>query len=869
MKSFGNIAKDSQVRAVASGTLSSGKPVVVNSDGTVSVVGIGVASVGSAVTFENATTAEMSATYDTANDKIVIAYRDSANSNYGTAIVGTVSGTSISFGSPVVFNSGSISANDIAFDSNKNKVVIVFVDNQDAAGESIVGTVSGTSISFGSEVQFASFSISSPSISFDSTSNKMVVAWYDSGNSPAYGKARVGNVTGETGTISYGTAATFNSGGTADISTSYDSSSDKTIIAFRDSGNSNQGTAIVGTVSGTSISFGSANTFETGTTQYTRAVYDSGNNKTNIFYMDGGDSDKGKAVIGTMSGTSISFTTPEVFYDAAINALTAVYDSNANTNVIGIRGNSAYGYAIPITSDGSSFTVGSSTTITTNAYGTLAASAFDPDEKKVVFAYQDGDDGDKGKAQVYNAAATTLTSENYIGMSSGVVNYDEATQAVGTSVIMNAGSTTGFAAAFDSNEGKVVVAYADNSGGGIKGKAAVGTVDAANNSISFGSEVTFQNSEITGDQMDCVFDSSNNKIVIFYQDTNNPSTNDRTGTAIVGTVSGTSISFGTKVAFESGHTDYISATFDSTNNRVVVFYRDEDNSRYGTAAVGTVSGTSISFGTPVVWNSANTAFISCSFDSNAGKILVVYKDVGNSNYGTSVVATVDPSDNSISFGSEVNFLTANGGHYETIFDSSANKHVVLYDNPNDSNHGYARVGTISGTSVSFGTEAEFENGAAEYMRGVFDSNAGKILILYKDGSNSNRPTIVIGTVSGTDVSFGTPVVVMDVEGITILPGLAFDSTNNKVVGSYIDTTGSDNGMAQVFQVAYDNTTRAQIANSGKAVIDSTNAISRNQNGLTAGQTYFVQTDGTLGLTAATPSVTAGTAISATELIVKG
>jgi hypothetical protein len=38
---------------------------------------------------------------------------------------------------------------------------------------------------------------------------------------------------------------------------------------------------------------------------------------------------------------------------------------------------------------------------------------------------------------------------------------------------------------------------------------------------------------------------------------------------------------------------------------------------------------------------------------------------------------------------------------------------------------------------------------------------------------------------------------------------------------------------------------------------------------TAGQQYFVQTDGTLGLTAADPSVIAGTAISATEIIVKG
>ena len=45
-------------------------------------------------------------------------------------------------------------------------------------------------------------------------------------------------------------------------------------------------------------------------------------------------------------------------------------------------------------------------------------------------------------------------------------------------------------------------------------------------------------------------------------------------------------------------------------------------------------------------------------------------------------------------------------------------------------------------------------------------------------------------------------------------------------------------------------------------------VSDNQISLTAGQQYFVQTGGTIGTTAATPSVLAGTAISATELVVK-
>ena len=396
------------------------------------------------------------------------------------------------------------------------------------------------------------------------------------------------------------------------------------------------------------------------------------------------------------------------------------------------------------------------------------------------------------------------------------------TQALGTDVTFNTGATQGFAAAFDSNTGKVVIAYTDGTDG-QRGKARVGTVDPANNSISLGSAVTWQDSEVTGDQMSCVFDSNANKVVIFYTDTNNPSTDDRTGTAIVGTVSGTSISFGTKAAFESGNTQFITATFDSTNNKAVVFYRDADNSNYGTAAVGTVSGTSISFGSPVVFNSANTPFLGCSFDSNAGKILVVYKDVGNSNYGNSIVGTV--SGTSISFGSEVTFLSANGGHYATIFDSSANKHVVLYDNPSDNNYGYARVGTISGTSVSYGTAAKFETGQAEYMQGVFDSNAGKVAIIFKDGSNSNRPTFVSGTVSGTDISFDTPVVMKDVEGLYQRPGIAYDSTNKRVVPVYLDATGSDLGVTQVIRVGYSAATGGTIADGSAVIVNANGTVS--------------------------------------------
>ena len=42
-------------------------------------------------------------------------------------------------------------------------------------------------------------------------------------------------------------------------------------------------------------------------------TFDSSNNKVVIAYVDGGDSSKGKAIVGTVSNTSISFGTAAVF----------------------------------------------------------------------------------------------------------------------------------------------------------------------------------------------------------------------------------------------------------------------------------------------------------------------------------------------------------------------------------------------------------------------------------------------------------------------------------------------------------------------------------------------------------------------------
>ena len=145
---------------------------------------------------------------------------------------------------------------------------------------------------------------------------------------------------------------------------------------------------------------------------------------------------------------------------------------------------------------------------------------------------------------------------------------------------------------------------------------------------------------------------------------------------------------------------------------------------------------------------------------------------------------------------------------------------------------------------------------------------------YQDNGNSGYGTAVFGTVSGTSISFGTPIVFES--GAATYISVAYDSSANRSVITYRDEGNSSYGTAVVFGAASTNlTSENYIGITDQAYTDGQDAtvavvgcIDRNQTSLTAGQQYFIQNDGTLSTTEGSPSVLAGTAISATELVVK-
>ena len=403
---------------VASGAIETGDVVTLNSDGTVSAVSPSgsASSLGSETVFSNATTTDISATFDSNSNKIVVVYRVSGTS---TAVVGTVSGTTISFGSSVVFDSNSLSYSSIVFDSSANKIVVAYRDTNNNYGTAIVGTVSGTSISFGTKVVFESATTADISATYDVNSNKVVIAYTDLANS-YYGTAIVGTVSGTS--ISFGSPTVFNAGQTLRCEASYDSYSNKVIIAYRDNGNSSYGTAIIGTVSGTSISFGSEVVFESSLISSISSTFDSKNNKVVICYNA---SSLGKAIVGEVSGTSISFGSANTFRSASAEEISVTFDSSSNKVVISYDYNYD-GFIVSGIVSGTSITFDTVETYTLGR-SQETSTTFDSNSNRVVTFFKAQNNSDYGTSVVYRPSSSNASS--YIGVAAEDIS-DTATGAV-------------------------------------------------------------------------------------------------------------------------------------------------------------------------------------------------------------------------------------------------------------------------------------------------------------------------------------------------------------------------------------------------------------------------------------------------------
>jgi len=842
MRIIGNAGKAREVQAVASGVLPSGQPVVVNADGTVSVVGIIEASdsVGSPTSFGTGavTYYEGNAAFDPSTGKILFAYGNPSNSQYGTAVIGTITGTAISWGSPIVFASEGVDYVVTTYDPDSEKVIIVWRgEGTPYFGRAVVATISGTSASFGSTANFGTWLIGDTTVTYDTSSNKAVIGYRDQNNSD-YGTAVIGTVSGTS--ISFGTPVVFESGAyTSYIRASYDTAANKTLFVYSSSGNK----AVVGTVSGTSISFGSKLT--SGLEGAENLIYDESASKHVLV--------NASSQVLTVSGTSVSAGTAVEIREGGEsgNKFGGVYDPTTGKIVFAYVNGSKVGKTVNATVSGTTLTFGSYLQFDTAVGSVNPSLAADTVNDKVLIIYRDENDSDKQAGVVKTIAGTlspNLTSENYIGMSGGVVKTLSQSEAIGTESTFETGAVYESCSGYHVAEKKTLLMFRDASDSNkIKGRL----VTTTGTTLSYGSivELTGQ----VGGPGSVVYDSVNEKLVVIFRGNTNYTY------AVVATISGSSLTFGTPVVFNSATSYVYEGVYDSTSGKIVVLYSAASVSYL---KVGTVSGTSISFGSATSLGSGSGMYSGkLAYDPVNNKTIYVQVNDINSD-GIAYVGTV--SGTSISVGSPTTFNSNLASIYGAFYDAPSGKIGVIVQTGPGPGEGY--VGTVSGTSISFGSGVQFQSGISQGTTG-YDSRVNKFTVACRSINSPYPGLLRLGTISGNTFSFASPVTFNS--GETSPHSVGFDSDQGTSIISFMDGGDGDVGKAIGFQASGSYVVTSEVADGDKAEINIKGAVDENQSGLTAGQSYYVQIDGTLGTTPADPSVFAGTAVAATKLIVKG
>ena len=359
--------------------------------------------------------------------------------------------------------------------------------------------------------------------------------------------------------------------------------------------------------------------------------------------------------------------------------------------------------------------------------------------------------------------------------------------------------------------------------------------------------------------------------------------------AYVGTVSGNTISLGSKQTVRSGDASNIRIAFDKvTSGKFIISFKQASND-YGAVVSGTRSGDSLSFGSELVLNVGESTFQNLDVDPhNSGRFAVVYKDYPNSQYGTMVIGNVSGS--TITKGSELVFNSGTTRDSHIAFDPNVvNKAVIAFTDVSNSNNGTCVVATLSGTgtgaTASFSSEYVFDTGTTQgndgFMEIIFDKNTPtKFLLAYKDAANSNKAgTAVTGTISGTSISYTSKVVFFSAgieEGnMAVNPNefgrfvvVIMDYSNNYGQAIPLQMASSIN-TTNLTATNFLGTSTAAYTNGQTAKIMLQGGISTNQSSLAIGSTYYIQKDGTFATTADEPSVEAGKAVSATTLLLKG
>ena len=248
------------------------------------------------------------------------------------------------------------------------------------------------------------------------------------------------------------------------------------------------------------------------------------------------------------------------------------------------------------------------------------------------------------------------------------------------------------------------------------------------------------------------------------------------------------------------------------------------------------------------------------------------------------------SNNTFAAGNAFNLSSGNDQNARTAYGKWTDSNgiaqsiiVGIYKDTSDSNKLKIKGGNVVQSGSPFydwQTEQTLDEGSTDSYSLTFNPATELFVVTYTVGGDIKMKLVsILQQASGGQNAYDA--VVKNTS--TILSGkvgdnfwAASDNTNKRVSLAYRETTGSD-GDVQVLRTAASSTLTASnmvgftgadsYTNGQTATIKVVGNVST-QSGLTPGEKYYVQDNGTLATTAGSVSVVAGRALSATQLLIQ-
>jgi hypothetical protein len=411
------------IKAIASGTLSDGSEVILNSDGTVSAVGSTITQLATPTIspsgggFSASAPQGLSAAMHPRKNLIAVVY------STGSVIylhIGEVLGDKIFFGTQVYIAGGDLSYSSVAFNDITDEIIVCHVSNSDNYLYCMAvryylndGKYTGAT---SSNIVVRSATSGVNDVNILPNTNKFVIS-YLAGSTNGTMTSVVGTL--NFGNPTFGTPVTLTgNGATAGVLTSCSIGGERFAVVFR-SFTTTGIYAVAGQVSGTSITFGTIiNTSGIGTTQIDSAC-DIDNQRIVYTFVNGSNSNNLAQIIN-INGTTLTSGNSVVIATVAPARMAVSYDAFAKNFVFNYANgsDSSRQYMRAATVTATTITPSNAVMVNSDTSVGFVFNGFAPASGRLCGF---GVYGSSFRMQQFTTATvvTNLASGNYIGISSG------------------------------------------------------------------------------------------------------------------------------------------------------------------------------------------------------------------------------------------------------------------------------------------------------------------------------------------------------------------------------------------------------------------------------------------------------------------